>query len=670
LNARTREFLRPFFSCRLCWRITLSVFALILVAEAAILVPSSRQFERNERKLLADQAQLLVEPALARAQATGASPALEALLGAYGLRGIALYASGGAELVAVGDAPPPPAGTLDMHARALPDAERPASLLAAWDSPSMPGTRVVVRGDAAGIEPRLRAFQWRIAGLVLIIVLVVTAGTMLVVDATVLRAVLRLRSSSQRAGADPLAAEKYRVRTRRRDEMGELIEAHNAMLDRVSASARYLAHHDPLTGLPNRAALAAHLDRESGSRGVTLLLVNLVGFRAINAGYGTEAGDGLVRGLASRLQAQAAPGDMVAHLGADRLALARGGVLPAEQASALAERIIRALAQPFNLGHGASVSPAVRVGIAQSEREAREGQALLAQADLALSRTYGTEDVKFQFFSSALAAEARERQSLTRDLERALERNEFWFALQPRFRLATDAVETPPAGAELLLRWRHPVRGEVSPAQFIPLAESNGLILPIGAYVLASACALAGDWRRRGMRAPRLAVNLSAQQFARPELLREIEAALARAAASADALEFEVTETAAMRDAARAAATIAGMRALGVHVSIDDFGTGHSSLNYLRRFAVDAIKIDKSFVDDIGRDGHADAICDAIVHLGHSLGTRVVAEGVENEMQARFLRARGCDEVQGYLYGHPVPAAEFERLHLRESVAA
>ena len=231
-------------------------------------------------------------------------------------------------------------------------------------------------------------------------------------------------------------------------------------------------------------------------------------------------------------------------------------------------------------------------------------------------------------------------------------------------------MASPPAGAELLLRWRHPVRGEVGPAQFIPLAESNGLILPIGAHVLAGACVLAGQWRSRGLRAPRLAVNLSAQQFARPELLREIEAALSRADVAADALELEVTETAAMRDAARAATTIAGMRALGVHVSIDDFGTGHSSLSYLRRFAVDAIKIDKSFVDDIGRDGNAEAICDAILNLGHSLGTRVVAEGVENEMQAAFLRQRGCDEVQGYLYGRPVPAAEFERLYLRETVAA
>lgn len=667
--ARMCELLRPFFACRLCWRITLAVFALILAVEAVILVPSSRRFEQDERKILADQAQLLVEPALARTHALGANPELDDLSGRYGLRGIALYAADGARLATVGDAPPNAAGDLETHARVRMDPDREATLLIAWRSSGMPGARVAVRSDATRIAPRLRAYQLRIAGLVLIIVLVVTAGTMVVVDAAVLRPVLRLRESSLRSGVDPAIADRFRVPTRRRDEMGELIEAHNALLARVSASARYLASHDPLTGLANRGALAAHLDRECGAGGATLLLVNLIGFRAINAGYGTQAGDRLVRELAERLRGLSGREDFVAHLGADRLAFACRGVLPPADASTLAEQFVRALARPFDLGGGASVSPSVRVGIAQSGPQACDGQALLAQADLALARTYRADDVKFQFFSPALAAEARTRQALSRDLERALQRGELSFALQPKFRLAA-ARPLQLAGAEVLLRWHHAERGAVGPAEFIPIAEASGLIALIGDQLLDSVCALAADWRARLGCRLRFAVNLSAQQFAQPDLLERSTASIARAGIAPEAIEFEITETAAMRDVQRTARTLAAMRKLGLRVSIDDFGTGYSSLNYLRRFAVDAIKIDKSFVDDIGRDRNAEAICDAILRLGQSLGTRVIAEGVENEAQAAFLLRRRCDEVQGFLFGRALPAAEFERLYLRERVAA
>jgi EAL domain-containing protein (putative c-di-GMP-specific phosphodiesterase class I) len=311
----------------------------------------------------------------------------------------------------------------------------------------------------------------------------------------------------------------------------------------------------------------------------------------------------------------------------------------------------------------------MRIGIAQSGADCREGRTLLAQADLALSLTYGADELTYQFFSPALADEARSRQALARDLERALERGELFLALQPKVRLDGD-LGHPVSGAEVLLRWFHAARGPVSPAEFIPVAEATGLILPIGAFVLEAACGLARDWRARLGASPRLAVNLSAQQFAQPDLCAQAARAIARAGIPPDTIEFEITETAAMKDVERTAATLAAMRELGVRVAIDDFGTGYSSLNYLRRFAVDAIKIDKSFVDEIGSDRNAEAICDAILRLGQSLGTRVVAEGVETEAQATFLRRRRCDEAQGYLYGRPVPSDEFERLYLGERVAA
>jgi EAL domain-containing protein (putative c-di-GMP-specific phosphodiesterase class I) len=210
----------------------------------------------------------------------------------------------------------------------------------------------------------------------------------------------------------------------------------------------------------------------------------------------------------------------------------------------------------------------------------------------------------------------------------------------------------------------------VSPARFIPLAEATGLIVPIGDFVLRAACAQMRAWLDRHGWSPRLAVNLSAQQFSLPDLRRRLEGALAEQRLAPSMLEVEITETAAMRDVACTADTLAGLRSLGVHVSIDDFGSGYSSLIYLHRFAVDAIKIDRSFVESIGVDRHGEAICDAVLRLGQALGTRVVAEGVETEGQLEFLRRRRCDEAQGYLIGKPVPAKEFERAWIGERAAA
>ncbi|MEO8717677.1 MAG: EAL domain-containing protein [Burkholderiales bacterium] len=663
-----REVLRPFLTCRLCWRITVAVFLLILAVEIAILIPSTRTFASAERARIAERAQIQVDAKLEQA---GDRPqaAVSGVVGKLGVRGVALYDETGARLAADGEAPPFPAGSLDARAVTFDDPESAMTLISAWRFQGDPVVRVAVRSDSSQIVDSVRAYQWRIAGLVAIIVLVVTLGTMIVVYLAVLRPVLRLRRSSQLAGEEPAAAERHRLPTHRHDEIGQLIDAHNAMLGKISESARFVARHDPLSGLPNRAALTEFLDRESEGAGATLFLANLVQFRAINAGYGTSLGDRVIHGLASRLKAAALPGDFLAHLGADRLALVRSRVLAPQEAVAIAEELVRQLAAPFEFAGGVSVSPEVRIGIAQSSVDAREGQTLLAQADLALARAYDSEEAKYQFFSPALAAESRARQSLSRDLERALQVGELTVALQPKFRLARSDPLTL-EGAEILLRWHHPQRGWVSPAEFIPIAEASGLIVPIGEFVLTSACALSAGWRTRFGRAPRLAVNLSARQFVEANLLERSGEIIARAGIPAEAIEFEITETAAMRDVTRTAQTLAALRELGVHVSIDDFGTGYSSLNYLRRFAVDAIKIDKSFVDDIGSDRNAEAICDAVLRLGQSLGTRVIAEGVENTVQQEFLLQRRCDEVQGYLYGRPVPAAEFEKLHLADWVPA
>jgi EAL domain-containing protein (putative c-di-GMP-specific phosphodiesterase class I) len=318
---------------------------------------------------------------------------------------------------------------------------------------------------------------------------------------------------------------------------------------------------------------------------------------------------------------------------------------------------------------GSALPVRVRVGVACAPVREHDAPALLSQAEFALSRTRAEDSGEYQFFSAGLADEARERQALARDLQRAIGSGELFPVYQPKFSLQGGGGAKI-AGAETLLRWTSPRRGAVSPGLFIPLAETNGLIVPIGDFILRAACAQMRGWLDRHGWSPRLAVNLSAQQFSLPDLQDRLRCVLAEHRLAPDMLEVEVTETAAMRDVASTADTLAGLRRLGVHVSIDDFGSGYSSLLYLHRFAVDAIKIDRSFIESIGADHQGEAICDAVLRLGQALGTRVIAEGVETEAQLDFLRRRRCDEVQGYLMGRPVRADEFEKAWILERAAA
>ena len=307
------------------------------------------------------------------------------------------------------------------------------------------------------------------------------------------------------------------------------------------------------------------------------------------------------------------------------------------------------------------VSPQLRIGIARSEGRTLDGRTLLNQAELALAGgTRASDGAHYLFYSAQLAEASRERQSLARDLKQAIAAGDLYPVFQPKMALTPEGSAII-AGAEVLVRWKHATRGVVPPDVFIPLAESTGLIAPIGEQVLrAAAQAVRGMLDRYGW-APRLAVNLSAHQFADAALVPQVASVLAEARIPAHLLELEITETSAMKDAARTATTLTALRAIGVSVAIDDFGTGYSSLSYLRRFAVDAIKIDKSFVDDIGVDANAEAVCDAILRLGKSLRTKIVAEGVENSVQLEFLRARRCDEVQGYFFSKPLSLETFEK---------
>lgn len=683
---------KPLFSCRLCWRITFAVFALILLVESAILVPSAARFKHDETQRLADIAGTSVESLLALENAPPNSERLQAgftaLVGQMRVAGLAARRMDDSTFAAAGE---------PLAVANFPDVETLGSApVPVWHSAD--GARqefawrasvggrplaMMARMDSSHVVDGLYAYILRVTGLVAIIVLIVTAGTMVVLQFTVLRPVMKLRDSMLRAGAHPDTADSFPVRTRRDDEMGEVIKAHNAMLSRVAESmrrdreiaverTRYATRHDSLTGLPNRTALFEHLDRQRGMPGdrpcsSTLFLVHISGFRQISAGFGVAAGDAVLQAFAARLKGIAESGMFLAHLEAARFAITRLGGYSAMDAATFAERIERDAGGPVILD-GNDIPIVARIGIAHVQDECVDPQTLLSQADLALNRTSAETGGKYQFFAPSMTEEARSRQRVTRDLELALRKGGLFLTYQPKILIRDGAAGTL-AGAEALVRWRHPVDGLVRPDRFVPIAESTGLILPLGEFVLRTACGQIRDWLDRFGWSPRLAVNLSARQFAETGLKVQIENALSRAAIPAELLEVEITETAAMRDVSKTAGTLRELRALGLRVSIDDFGTGYSSLSYLRRFQVDSIKIDKSFVDDIGRDRNAEAICNAILRLGQALGTTVIAEGVENEAQLAFLRRSKCDEAQGYLFAKPLTAPEFEQAYIGARVA-
>jgi len=669
-------------ACRLCRSVTYSVFLLILIIESIILVPSALNFEHTELQRLEDKATAAVRAALALDDAQ--RPDLLAhqvrkLVEQPLFVGLAVRHPDGSELVSAGEL-----ASLDVGLdRMLQD---PGNRLRhrsgdgnrydiAWRADMSGEPRLLLaRLDSSHVGAELRAFVLRIAGLVLLIVAVVTTGTMIVVYRGVLAPILRLRGSMVAAAADPDVADRHRIGSRPGNELGELFSAHDEMLTRVAESkrtdrlraeehARFLAHHDALTGLPNRKFFLEHLQQVlSGTceRGesIEVTVLNLSGFRAVNDGLGQAAGDKVLTEIARRLGEAMGREEFVARLEGDEFGVARAKVRSAVDSARQAERLLARIAEPITV-EDKEVRLKGRIGITTTATGCSTPQQMLHEAELALSRIRRDTRVRYQFFSPAMAEEARERQEIEQELRTAVEQRAFHLVYQPKVAIAGSSETL--AGCEALIRWPHPHWGQVSPVRFIPVAETTGLISPIGEWALREACRQVRLWSDEGYAPPRVAVNLSAQQFRDPRLLDYVRGALARSDIGPGLLELEITESVAMDDVELSISILTALRGLGLQISIDDFGTGYSSLSYLRKLDVDSIKIDKSFVDHIGRDSNADAICEAIIGLGHTLGKRVVAEGVETPAQLAFLRAKGCHEAQGYLFGKPQPPRELTR---------
>lgn len=429
---------------------------------------------------------------------------------------------------------------------------------------------------------------------------------------------------------------------------------------------QHLAYHDPLTDLPNRARFNRHLNHaivqaQLHDKGLAVLFIDLDRFKNINDTLGHNAGDRLLQEMARRITTALCSGNiaegMVARLGGDEFVVLIEGVTDSARISQIARRLLAALVKEFPLD-GQLIHVTASIGISVFPEDGRNEFSLMKHADIAMYRAKEKGKNNFQFYSTQMDLHSAELLALESGLRRALERDEFILFYQAKVDAQTGCI----TGAEALVRWQHPELGMVSPGHFIPIAEESGLIVPLSQWVLREACRQHEAWQRQGLPPLRIAVNLSPRQFFNDHLLSDTIAVLKETGMPPSLLEFEITESMMMHNTERTLGVLTELRNLGIRIAIDDFGTGYSSLSHLKQFPIDIIKIDRAFIKDIPGDQADEAITEAMIAMGRSLRITVVAEGVETAAQLQFLRARGCNQIQGYYFSKPIAAGDFAEL--------
>lgn len=453
-----------------------------------------------------------------------------------------------------------------------------------------------------------------------------------------------------------------------RDESGQLtthfVSIINDVSDRIAYEQQleYHATHDILTGLVNRNLLNDRIDQailQSRQKGhlAAVLLLDLDRFKLVNDGFGHVPADNLLKVVAERLAACVRDTDTVARLGGDEFVIVIGDIEDADSVAGVAAKILRNLALPLVV-EGKELFVTASIGIAMYPRDGEHGESLLRNADVAMYRVKEHGRNNYRFYTPEMSHMALDRLDMEGNLRRALERDEITVFYQPIVDLASKRI----VGAEALARWKHPRIGMIHPPEFIPLAEETGLIIPLGERILRLVTRQIAAWKAAGLPPLKVALNISARQFRQENLPALVQQVLGEAGIDGHSLEVELTESMVMHDVENAIATLRDLKQLGVDLALDDFGTGYSSLAYLKRFPIDALKIDRSFVRDIDTEADDAAIAHAVIAMAHSLGLRVIAEGVESEPQLELLRNYDCDEYQGFLFSRPVPADEFALL--------
>jgi diguanylate cyclase (GGDEF)-like protein/PAS domain S-box-containing protein len=425
-----------------------------------------------------------------------------------------------------------------------------------------------------------------------------------------------------------------------------------------------LAYYDPLTGLPNRTLFyslleqvltEAHRNRTHGA----LLFLDLNRFKNINDSFGHTLADVILKEVSRRLSMTLRDEDIISRLGGDEFVIALPDISRLEHAGHVAQKLLAALAEPFFVEQH-EITLSASIGISIFPEDGRDTETLIKNADVAMYRAKKLGNSTHVFYSQEMNLRSLDQLKLEGNLRRAIERGEFHLHFQPQLDLASGRIN----GAEALLRWHHPEHHQISPAQFIPVAEETGLIIPIGEWVIDAACRQIREWLDRGLPPVRIAVNLSARQFS-ASLPKTVLGVIARHGIPSDSLELEITESMLMHNADSVVAMMREFGEAGILMALDDFGTGYSSLSYLKRFPIDNLKIDQSFVRGIPADQDDCAIARAIISMAKNLRLSVIAEGVETAAQLEFLREAGCDEIQGYYFSRPIPADEFAALLIK-----
>lgn len=441
------------------------------------------------------------------------------------------------------------------------------------------------------------------------------------------------------------------------DEAGTLMADTSQTLHKLDELIHYITNYDDLTGLPNRDLFRDRLHQtlsqpENNQRLVAVFLLAIDDFTSISHGLEHQTTNLLLRAVAQRLSTCMAQTDILAHLSEDEFVLARMEIISFESVIQLSQLLLSTLRKPFFLD-GKSIHITASIGITINDlNESNSVDQLLQQAHIALHQAKQQGRSQYQYYSPEINAQLQERLTLENELYGALGRNEMLVYYQPLIDLDNGQI----TGMEALVRWQHPTLGLISPAKFIPIAEANGLIVPIDQWVLRTACAQNRAWQLAGFSPIRISVNLSSRQFEQPNLVEVVSQIIQETGLQTSYLELEVTESFLMGDIERSVKILKELRELGIWLALDDFGTGYSSLNYLKRFPVNMLKIDQSFVRDVTSNPDSAAITDAIIALAKSLRLKITAEGVETKEQLDYLQMRGCDEGQGYYFSRPVPA--------------
>jgi diguanylate cyclase (GGDEF)-like protein len=444
--------------------------------------------------------------------------------------------------------------------------------------------------------------------------------------------------------------------TRRTGTLTASLDQTKESLDLANEKLRHMALHDALTNLPNRALLEQRakeaLDR-IGRTGTAfaMMFIDLDRFKLINDSLGHQAGDEVLSEVARRIRGRLRHEDTLSRLGGDEFVVLLGSMDRASDAGIVAQKIQACMTEPFRL-KGAEMVISASIGISLAPQDGSSVAELLAHADIAMYHAKKLGRNNYQYFAPALNEFAGKRLALEHSLRRAVAEEQFELWYQPKIHISTRRI----VGLEALVRWRHPEQGLVMPQEFIPLAEETGLITQLGTWVIRAACRQNRRWRDDGLDNLRIAVNVSAAQFRQPTLVRVITEALEESSLEPEALELEVTESVVMSNPHEAVTTLQQLREMGVSISIDDFGTGYSSLSYLKKFPINTLKVDRTFIRDILSSGDDAAIVKAIVAMAQSLRLNIVAEGVEDSAQLAFLDSIGCDQYQGYFFSRPVPS--------------